>query len=217
MRVLFSDDLIAVCVKPAGVQSEAATLEQKSPRTSMPELLMQEDGGETYYPIHRLDTAAAGLMVYAKTPEAAAALSRAVTEGNFEKKYLALVHGQPEAESGEYFDLLFKDTKRSKSFVVTNMRKGVKEAYLSYETLKTGPTPYGEASLVLVTLKTGRTHQIRVQFSSRRMPLLGDGKYGAKDRCPFLALFSAYLSFPHPATGQRMTFEAEPDFLDLLP
>ena len=216
MRIYYSDEHVVVCVKPAGIQSEAQTLEQKTPRTSMPELLMQEDGGEAYFPIHRLDTAAAGLMVYAKTREAAAALSRAVTEGNFDKKYLALVHGCPETETGEYFDLLFKDSKRNKSFVVTNPRKGVKEAYLSYEVLKSGQTPYGDAVLVLVTLKTGRTHQIRVQFSSRRMPLLGDGKYGAKDHCPFLALFSAYLSFPHPASGQRMTFEAEPEFLELL-
>ena len=215
MRIFYSDASVVVCAKPAGVQSENATLEQKNPRTGMPELLAQEDGGAAYYPVHRLDTAAAGLMVYAKTREAAAALSRAVTNGQFEKKYLALVHGKTE-ETGECFDLLFKDASRNKSYVVSTGRRGVKEAYLTYERLKYGETPYGDASLVFVTLKTGRTHQIRVQFSSRGWPLLGDGKYGAKDRCPFLALFSAYLSFPHPVTGNRMTFEADPDFLDLL-
>ena len=205
MDVLFQDPYIIVCIKPAGVPAEEAG------GAGLPALLRAQAGGGTVYPVHRLDTAAAGLMAYAKTKEAAAALSRAITEGTFKKEYLAAVHGAPEPSAGEYTDLLFKDAKKNKTYVVSSPRKGVREARLAYETLCAAGTPWGAGSAVRVRLFTGRTHQIRVQFASRGNPLFGDGRYGAKDKCPRLALFSCRLSFPHPATGETVTFTAEPE------
>ena len=150
-------------------------------------------------------------MVYAKTPTAAAALSRAMTEGSFGKAYYAVVHGRPAADAGEYTDLLYRDAKKNKSYVVKKARRGVREAKLMYETLSHAEdTPYGPAALLRVRLFTGRTHQIRVQFASRGTPLLGDGRYGARDRCPALALFSCALSFPHPDGGRTMSFTLPP-------
>lgn len=207
MKIFFDDEWITVCEKPAGVLSQAG----EGP--NMLDALKTAAGSGEYYPVHRLDTASSGLMVYAKTAAAAAALSKSMTENRVTKEYLCLVHGAPEESAGTYVDLLYRDARKNKSFVVKSPRRGVKEAKLSYQTLLTGETKYGACSLVRVRLFTGRTHQIRVQFSARKTPLLGDGKYGAKDHCPFLALYSARLSFPHPATGEEMTFENEPAFL----
>ena len=125
------------------------------------------------------------------------------------KQYLAVICGRPENESGQYRDLLFKDTHLSKSFVVDRMRKGVKEAVLSYELL--GHSQNENLSLVKITLHTGRTHQIRVQFSSRGTPLSGDKKYGARDGKNILGLFSYSISFTHPVSGKTMAFSALPD------
>lgn len=208
MKIFYDDAYITVCEKPAGVLSQTGDGE------NMISLLKTITGHKDFYPVHRLDTAASGIMVYAKTAAAAAVLSKAIAENEFTKEYLCLVHGAPEEAAGEYTDLLFKDARKNKSFVVKKKRRGVKEAKLSYQTLRTGETKYGTCSLVRVRLSTGRTHQIRVQFSSRKTPLLGDGKYGAKDNCPFLALYSARLSFPHPITGEEMTFKNDPTFLN---
>ncbi len=205
MDVLFQDDAILVCVKPAGVSSE------EDGGRGLPALLRAETGCDTVFPVHRLDTAAAGLMVYAKTKAAAAAMSRAGTEGTFHKEYTAAVHGAPAAPAGEYTDLLFRDAKKNKTYVVKTMRKGVREAKLAYTVLGTAGTPWGEGSAVRIRLFTGRTHQIRVQFASRGTPLFGDGKYGARDNCPRLMLFSCALTFPHPATGEKVSFEKGPE------
>ena len=133
-----------------------------------------------------------------------------MAEGRFQKEYLALVHGRPEDPSGDMEDWIFKDA-RNKTFVVKRERKGVKKASLSYETLQTrADETYGTLSLVRIRLHTGRTHQIRVQFASRKMPVLGDGKYGAKDNAPFLGLACCRLTFRHPATGEAMTFTHMP-------
>ena len=204
MDVLFQDDAMIVCGKPAGVSSE------EDGGRGLPALLRAETGCDTVFPVHRLDAAAAGLMVYAKTKAAAAALSRAVTEGTFHKEYMAAVHGTPAAPAGEYTDLLYRDAKKNKTYVVKTARRGVREAKLAYTVLGTAETPWGEGSAVRIRLFTGRTHQIRVQFASRGTPLFGDGRYGAGDKCPRLMLFSCALSFPHPATGETVSFEARP-------
>ncbi len=204
MEIVFEDSAVVVCVKPAGVSGEEAD------GTGMPALLREAAGCGEIYTVHRLDTAAAGLMVYAKTKQAAAALSREITQGGFTKEYAALIHGRPAQASGEYTDLLFKDAKKNKTYVVDSRRRGVKEARLAYALCSTAGTPWGEGSRVRVRLYTGRTHQIRVQFASRGTPLFGDGKYGAKDHCPFLALFSCGLCFTHPETGAPMAFAKEP-------
>lgn len=143
-------------------------------------------------------------MVYARTRQAAAALSRAIQEGSMVKEYVALVHGTP-PEAGDWEDLLFKDSAKNKVFVVKKERKGVKKARLEYRVLTSGPD-----SLVRIRLHTGRSHQIRVQFSSRGYPLAGDHKYGARDDLSAPMLFSCRVSFPWQ--GSLRSFEALPDW-----
>ena len=204
MEILFEDGQIAVIVKPAGMAS------QLTPRGNDCVTALRAHTGGEIFAVHRLDTPTTGVMVYAKTKKAAAFLSKEMAEGRFQKEYLALVHGRPEDPSGDMEDWLFKDA-RNKTYVVTRERKGVKKAILSYETLQTrADETFGLLSLVRIRLQTGRTHQIRVQFASRKMPVLGDGKYGAKDNAPFLGLACCRLTFRHPATGEEMTFTHMP-------
>ena len=197
--IRFENGAVIVCVKPAGV------LSQDGPGAAMPALLRAHTGGEIYA-VHRLDTAAAGLMVFAKTKAAAAALSAQIAAGQFEKEYLCVIRGRPENDAGVYEDLLFRDAAKNKSYVVSRQRRGVKAASLAYTLAETA----GETSLVRVRLFTGRTHQIRIQFASRGTPLVGDGKYGARDNAPALALFSCGIGFTDPETGKRMLFSADP-------
>lgn len=201
MQILFEDEYIIVCVKPVGVLSQA----DANGNESMITLLSAHTKGEIY-PLHRLDKQVGGVMVYAKTREAAAALSKAVAEHRLQKEYIALVHGTPEKTSGEMRDLLLKDSKKNKSYVVNRMRKGVKEALLEYNVL----TNNGELSAVQIFLHTGRSHQIRVQFASRKMPLTGDRKYGAKDDFSEIGLWSYKLSFIHPKTKEALCFSKLP-------
>jgi len=189
MEILYSDPEIVVCVKPVGMDSEH----------EVPQAL----GGEVY-PIHRLDKNVGGVMVYAKTKVAAAALSKAVQEGIMVKEYVAMVHGTP-PESGDWEDLLWKDSAKNKVFVVKRERKGVKKARLEYKRLTEG-----ETSLVRIRLHTGRSHQIRVQFSSRGFPLVGDHKYGSRDEKNEPMLFSCCLTFPYK--GKLLCFEKLPDW-----
>jgi 23S rRNA pseudouridine1911/1915/1917 synthase len=193
MEILYSDKQIAVCVKPVGLDSEQ----------EVPAELIRQLGGECF-PIHRLDKNVGGVMVFARTKSAAAALSKAIQDGTMVKEYVALVHGCP-PENGDWSDLLFKDSSKNKVFVVKKERKGVKKARLSYERL-TG----GENSLVRIRLYTGRSHQIRVQFSSRGYPLVGDHKYGSRDEQTAPMLFSCALTFP--VNGKSMHFEAFPQW-----
>jgi len=195
MEILYSDKNIAVCVKPVGLDSEA----------EVPSALKESLGG-IFFPIHRLDKNVGGVMVYARTKQAAAALSKAVQEGAMIKEYVALVHGTP-PESGDWEDLLFKDSSKNKVFVVKKERKGVKKARLEFIRLTAGDT-----SLVRIRLHTGRSHQIRVQFSSRGFPLVGDHKYGARDESPAPFLFSCQLTFPYG--GKIVQFSALPDWAD---
>lgn len=203
MEILFEDAHIIVCIKPASLSSES-TPDQKG----FADLLASQNGGYIGV-VHRLDLGVGGVMVYAKTKEAAARLSRDVQEHRFEKEYLAVIHGIPDAPSAILRDLLFHDRRLNKSFAVTRERAGVKEAILDYTLLNSAESEFGTLSLVRVKLHTGRTHQIRVQFASRKHPLVGDGKYGARDRAP-IALFSTRLAFSHPKTGEHMTFEQVP-------
>ncbi len=197
LNILYQDRDVVLCVKPAGVVSEEG---------GMPELLRAQTGARDIYCVHRLDKAVGGLMVYAKTKAAAAALSRQIAAGTMEKTYLALCCGDA-PDGGEMRDLLYHDAAKNKSFVVKRERRGVREALLRYETLarKNG------RSLVRVSLVTGRSHQIRVQFASRGLPLLGDRRYGGES-APTLALFCHSLRFQHPKTGAPLSFEAEPPF-----
>ena len=183
MDILFSDKQILVCIKPVGLDSEH----------ELPAALKEALGGEIF-PIHRLDKNVGGVMVFARTKQSAAALSKAVQEGTVVKEYVALVHGTP-PESGDWTDLLFKDSSKNKVFVVKKERKGVKKARLEFTRLSSG-----ETSLVRIRLHTGRSHQIRVQFSSRGFPLVGDRKYGARDDASAPMLYSCKLTFPYGGT-----------------
>lgn len=193
MEILFSDRDIVLCVKPVGLDSEI----------QMPAALKETLGGEIY-PVHRLDKNVGGVMIFARTQAAAASLSKAIQEGKLIKEYVALVHGNP-PESGDWEDLLWKDSRKNKVFVVKRMRGGVKKARLEFTRLTSG-----EESLVRIRLHTGRSHQIRVQFASRGYPLVGDHKYGARDNVPAPMLYSCKLTFPHK--GKLLEFEKLPDW-----
>ena len=179
-------------------------LEMSIRDSAMPARLAAEVGGEIY-PVHRLDQAVGGVMVYARTKQAAAALSRAIQEGRMEKDYLAVLTKPMAEASGTLRDLLYHDRVKNKTYVVKRKRNGVKEAVLDYETLASG----AEGTLVRVHLHTGRTHQIRVQFASRGCPLAGDGKYGGKGSAPLL--WSYRLAFPDPRDGTMRIFERRPE------
>ncbi len=190
MEILYSDANIAVLVKPVGLDSE----------TEVPGALAEALGGSVF-PIHRLDKNVGGVMVYARTKAAAAALSQAVQAGTMVKEYVAKVHGTP-PESGDWEDLLWKDSAKNKVFVVKKERKGVKKARLTFVRI-------GE-SLVHIRLYTGRSHQIRVQFASRGFPLVGDHKYGSRDEATVPMLFSQRITFPY--RGKTVSYEASPDW-----
>lgn len=194
IRILCTERDFAVIVKPVGMDSEK----------EVPERLSRELGG-VFYTIHRLDRNVGGVMVYARTKEAAAALSRLVQSGELVKKYFAQVTGTP-PEEAVWEDLLLKDSRKNKVFVVKRQRAGVKAAKLAYTRLTAG-----EVSLVRVRLHTGRSHQIRVQFASRGYPLAGDHKYGARDRLKEPRLFSCAISFPWK--GKQLRFEAAPEWI----
>lgn len=199
MQILFEDNAVVVCIKPHGIIS------QSSPDGKDMVAALAAQLGCEIYPVHRLDKETGGVMVYAKTAQAAAKLSADVAAGRLHKTYLAVVKGDFPNEQGEMRDLLFRDQKRNKSFVVTRQRKGVKEAVLQYKKL----CSHDGVSVMKVTLITGRTHQIRVQFASRGYPLIGDRRYGG-DTAPCLGLWARTLSFPHPTTSEMLTFSAEP-------
>ena len=193
MEILCKNEEFAVCIKPVGIDSQQG----------MCALLQEQLGGE-FYPLHRLDQNVGGVMIYARNKKAAADLSAIISRQEMVKEYVAMVRGTPPSRA-TWEDLLFKDSSKNKVFVVKKLRKGVKDAKLSLACLEAG-----EQSLVQVRLYTGRSHQIRVQFASRGYPLLGDGKYGAKDNLKAPMLFCARLTFPYK--GETWQFSAMPDW-----
>lgn len=195
MDILYQDEALCVCIKPVGLDSQIG----------VPEALKAQLGGE-FYPVHRLDENVGGVMVYARTSKAAAMLSREIQAGTFVKEYLAQVHGTP-PEQEVWEDLLFKDSRKNKVFVVRRERAGVRKAKLEFTRLTAG-----ETSLVTIRLYTGRSHQIRVQFASRGFPLVGDHKYGSRDARTAPMLFSYRIAFPWK--GESRTFTALPDWAE---
>lgn len=195
MEILYHDNDLAVCIKPVGLDSE----------TQVPTALKEALGGEIFA-VHRLDRNVGGVMVYARSRTAAATLSRSIQEGAMVKEYVARVHGIP-PEEGDWEDLLWKDSSKNKVFVVKRMRGGVKKARLEFRRLSVG-----ETSLVRIRLHTGRSHQIRVQFSSRGFPLVGDHKYGSRAAETAPRLYSCKITFPFK--GKPLCFESLPDWAD---
>ena len=199
--ILYEDEYLIVCLKPVGVLSQPdVTGSGDNMLALLGEQLAARDGKMPYIGlVHRLDRGVGGVMVFAKRQDVAGALSTAVANRTLVKQYMAVVHGRPTETSGEWKDFLYKDAAKNKTFVVDRLRKGVKEASLDYEVMETkGDTSAGECSLLRIRLHTGRTHQIRVQCSSRGMPLVGDGKYGARDHGLPIGLWSYRLTFAHP-------------------
>ncbi len=201
MDILYLDDDIIVCIKPARVLSTDEP-------GGLPDLLRQHLGelNSDIRTVHRLDRVVSGVMVLARNGKAASDLSRQIREDVFAKEYLAVVHGTISELSGTFVDLLYRDKARKMAMVTENPGKSVQEAILDYQVLSRARG----FSLVKVLLKTGRTHQIRVQFSSRGFPLVGERKYAVQDDPCEIALWSQQIGFHHPKTGEWMTFSKEP-------
>ncbi len=200
MEIIYQDNRVVVAVKPAGILSTDEP-------GGMPSLLRQVLGTDCIRTVHRLDAQTGGLMVFARSRKAASLLSEQLRQHRIRKTYLAVLHGLPQPPSGQLRDLLGRDSLRRVTYVADAPSPETREALLSYETLDTA----GGLTLVRVRLHTGRTHQIRVQFASRSLPLAGDRKYGLPDdSIAPLALWAWQLSFTHPETGQAMTFTRLP-------
>ena len=206
MELIYVDDDILVCLKPARVLSTDEP-------GGVPELAREVlgDPAADVRTVHRLDRVVAGLMVLARNAKAASELSRQIRDNEFEKEYLAVVHGCPAEDSGTLRDLLGRDKARKMTFVAQEPAKGVQEAVLDYAVLG----KVNDMSRVHIWLHTGRTHQIRVQFASRGLPLVGERKYSTLDDPCEIALWSYRIGFTHPKTGERMAFSHEP--LDIYP
>lgn len=200
-QIIHEEESFLVCIKPPRVRSTDEP-------GGVPDLCREALGtpNGNIRTVHRLDQVVSGLMVLARSKKAASALSRQIREDLFEKEYLAVLHGVPCKDRGTLVDLLLRNKAERKTYVVTEPGKDVQEAILNYEVLSRTP----ECSKVRIELVTGRTHQIRCQFSSRDLPLFGDRKYSlSEDDCE-IALWSHKLSFLHPVTGERLTFTAQP-------
>ncbi len=201
MEFLFCDEDIVVCVKPPRVLST----DEPGGMPELVRLALGEPDGEVRT-VHRLDRVVSGLMVLARSAQAASELSRQIREQSFRKEYLAVVHGTPEHKTGTFKDLLLRDKQERKTYIVDQPGKGVQEAILSYQV----QANQNDLTKVQIQLQTGRTHQIRAQFSGRGLPLVGDRKYSLlEDNCE-IALWSYRLVFDHPRTGEKLEFTLEP-------
>ena len=200
MELLYVDEKIVVCIKPAGIPSTAEP-------GGLPELVRQAlgDPKATVKTVHRLDQVVSGVLVLARTARAASDLSEQIRNHQFEKEYLAAIHGCPAEDKGTFRDLLARNKAEKKTYIVTEPGKDAQEAVLDYRVL----AKTDELSKVRVRLHTGRTHQIRAQFSGRGFPLVGDKKYGLGEECN-IALWSCRVAFHHPKTGEFMEFQKEP-------
>lgn len=200
-QLLHTEDSFLICLKPARVRSTDEL-------GGVPELCRNALGDSTadVRTVHRLDQVVSGLMVLARGKKAASELSRQIRQDEFGKEYLAVIHGHPDLPCGTLTDLLLRNKAERKTYVVSEPAKDVQEAILNYQTVSATP----EFTLVRIQLITGRTHQIRCQFSSRGLPLVGDRKYSLNEDPCEIALWSAKLSFRHPKTGAPLTFQAPP-------
>lgn len=205
LTILYEDAHLVICLKPPGVLSE-----DSEKGRCMPALLREHyraQGKNDYIAtVHRLDKIVGGVMVFSRRRQVTGMLTAAIARHEITKEYLAVLRGHPEKAEDTLTDLLFRDAAHNKSYVVKRMRKGVREARLSYREIARTDA----LSLVRVQLHTGRTHQIRVQFASRGLPLLGDIRYGSRDERCTAALWSYRLALRHPVTGKTVDVSALP-------
>jgi 23S rRNA pseudouridine1911/1915/1917 synthase len=206
IRILYIDDFLLVCEKPVGISSESPGLPD----------LVREQEGFTVYPAHRLDQTTGGVFVLARSSSVCAQMQKLFQQNLMSKTYLAVISGVPETDFGIFSDLLYHDRRRNKTFVVGKKRKGVKEASCEWNLEKTVNAGKEVFSLIRIRLHTGRTHQIRVQFASRQMPLVGDHRYGSRIKVPVPSLWSAQISFPHPVLKGK-TVQVSSDPPDIFP
>ena len=198
--LIYCDDSLLICEKPIGVPSESPGL---------PDLIRNQEGYPVF-PVHRLDQTTGGVCVQARSSSVCAKMQQLLQQDQVIKEYLAVISGIPNTDSGLFYDLLYHDQRTNKTFVVDKMRKGVKDATCEWSVLETVDSPEGRITLVRIRLHSGRTHQIRVQFASRKMPLVGDRRYGSRIRASVPALWSARICFPHPLLDQTIDVSSRP-------
>ena len=196
-QILYNDPQLLVCIKPPRVLSTDEP-------GGVPDLCRAALSDPNIRTVHRLDRVVSGLMVLARTRRAASDLSQQIRDGIFHKEYQAVLHGIPTEPRGTLRDLLWRSKPERRTYVVRETGKDVQEAILHYEVL----AQTADLSRVRIELVTGRTHQIRCQFSSRDLPLVGDRKYSLHEDDCEIALWSSLLRFRHPKTGQELTFTA---------
>ncbi|MBR2714844.1 MAG: RluA family pseudouridine synthase [Ruminococcus sp.] len=210
LRIIYEDKHLIAVVKPYNILSQGNE-KTHSMCDEISHYLSEKGEKSDVFVVHRLDKTTGGVMVYAKTKAMAGKLSALITKGEFHKTYLCVISGEMSEETSKLSDLLFHDKNKNKTFVVKRERKGVKKAELSYETLGVKKRHGDVMSLLKVRLYTGRTHQIRVQFSSRKHPLIGDRKYGSSVKSENIALWSYMIEFVHPVSGEKMSLKAKSD------
>ena len=194
LQLLYHDDSLVICEKPVGVSSESP---------GMPDLLRKQLGYPVF-PVHRLDRMTGGVFLLARSSKVSAELQQLFLKNRVIKEYLAIICGVPETDSGLFSDLIYHDQRTNKSFIADKMRKGVKKACCEWTALQTVNLPESTITLVRVRLHTGRTHQVRIQFASRKMPLVGDRRYGSRINATAPALWSVRICFPHPLSAEKM-------------
>lgn len=194
LDIMYKNKNLVVVYKPPGMPTQSDTSGDADAMSMTSRELSRLGEPSELWLVHRLDRVVGGLIVFARNKRTAANLSELVGGNGMEKEYLAVVEGR--AEGGILQDYIYKDSAKGKAFVVDKARKGAKMAELEYSAIAEADTERGIYTLVKIKLHTGRFHQIRVQFASRRMSLVGDGKYGSHDnKSKMPALFAARLAF----------------------
>lgn len=208
--IIYEDQQFVVCNKPSGTISEYI----EGNENSLPYILTKEKDYDNIFVVHRLDKDVSGIIVYARTSSAAAFFSEQIAKGNFKKEYIAITHGKPEKDSDELCDLLFHDKGKNKTYIVDRERKGVKKAKLEYQLLMY--CEKSDRSMLKIRLYTGRTHQIRVQLGSRKLPICGDRKYGSSEKGKNMLLHSYKTRFIDPSSKKEISFVIDPKWKDLF-
>lgn len=214
-KIVYEDNHIIVVIKPYNVSVQEDESKDMDMLTIIKNFIKDRDNkpGNVFLGlVHRLDRPTGGVMVFAKTSKSASRLSKQLKDKQLKKHYLCVVNGKPQIERNQIITYLKKDEKTNTVRIAPKLEEGSKEAILNYEVLAFKD----KYSLINVDLKTGRSHQIRVQMSGQlKTPIFGDFKYGDKEHGGNLALWAYELSFAHPITKQTMCFKVAPDYSNL--